>query len=183
MIVRIDLPSVIDPNAGPVNGTVRFEDADGDIVQANFEAVSGNITGSSFDPDVFGRASGSFDFFVDCRGNTEDYVLAVTLEDQQGNTSNAELVEFSCRATAECGNGTVESGEVCDPPGASGGCGSGMLCTNDCSGACRRRRARAAAVRAATTSARRPTRSATATRPAVSSRTAATTSALFRLRV
>ena len=133
VIVRIDLPSVIDPNAGPVNGTVRFEDADGDVVQANFEAVSGNITGSSFDPDVFGRASGSFDFFVDCRGNTEDYVLAVTLEDQQGNTSNAELVEFSCRATAECGNGTVESGEVCDPPGASGGCGSGFLCTNDCS--------------------------------------------------
>ena len=133
VIVSVSLPSVVDPNGGPVDGTVRFEDPDGDVVRAIFEPVSGNIDGASFDPGVFGRASGSFDFFVDCRGNVEDYALAITLEDQQGNTSDAELVEFSCRATAECGNGILESGETCDPPGSGGGCGSGFLCTNDCS--------------------------------------------------
>jgi len=133
VIVDVSVPPVVDPNGGPVDGTVRFEDPDGDIVRAIFEPITGNIDGASFDPDVFGRASGSFDFFVDCRGNVEDYELAITLEDEQGNTSDVEVVEFSCQATAECGNGVREGSETCDPPGSSGGCGSGFLCTNDCS--------------------------------------------------
>src|SRR5690606_3617274 len=63
-----------------------------------------------------------------------DYVVALTLEDQQGNVSSAVFLEWSCRApTAECGNGVIESPEACDPPGSSDGCGSGFLCTNDCS--------------------------------------------------
>jgi hypothetical protein len=132
-IVDINFPSVIDPNGGPVGGEVRFSDFDGDIVQATFDPLSGNVEPFSFDPDVFGRASGSFDFFINCNGNVEDYAVTVTLEDQQGNVSAPALLEWSCRSFAECGNGEVEEGEVCDPPGAGGGCGSGFLCTNDCS--------------------------------------------------
>jgi len=132
-ILDIDFPSVIDPNGGPVGGEVSFEDLDGDVVQASFEPISGNVSPFSFDPNVFGRASGSFAFFVNCNGNVEDYLVSVTLVDQQGNVSSPALLEWSCRSFAECGNGRVEQGETCDPPGASGGCGSGFLCTNDCS--------------------------------------------------
>ena len=132
-ILDLDFPPVIDPNGGPVGGSVSYSDPDGDIVRANFEPLEGNIDPFSFDPDVFGSASGSFDFFVNCNGNVEDYLIAVTLEDNQGNVSDPELLEFSCESTAECGNGEIETGESCDPPGASGGCGAGFLCTNDCS--------------------------------------------------
>jgi len=132
-IVDIDFPEVIDPNGGPVGGEVSFEDLDGDIVQASFEPISGNVESFSFDPDVFGRASGDFAFFVNCNGNVEDYLVSVTLTDQQGNVSSPVLLEWSCRSFAECGNGELEEGEECDPPGSGGGCGSGFLCTNDCS--------------------------------------------------
>lgn len=131
-IVAIDFPPVIDPHGGPVPGTVEFSDPEGDVVRARFEPVSGNLQPFTFDPGVFGRASGSFGFFVNCNGNVADYVVAVTLEDQQGNVSEPETFSFSCEVFAECGNGRVEQGEACDPPGDSGGCSSGFLCTNDC---------------------------------------------------
>jgi hypothetical protein len=132
-IVDIDLPPVIDPNGGAVLGRVDFEDPDGDVVLAIFDPIAGPLDPASFDPDVFGRASGSFDFLVNCNGNVDDFVVAVSLEDQRGNRSEPEILSWSCETVAECGNGQVEEGEACDPPGASGGCGSGFLCTNDCS--------------------------------------------------
>ena len=132
-ITSIDFPPIIDPNGGPVDGFVHFEDIDGDITLASFQAVSGNINSFSFDPGVFGRASGEFSFFINCNGNVQDYVLRVTPRGQPGQREPPRNLSFSCRTIAECGNGELEEGEACDPPGASGGCGSGFLCTNDCS--------------------------------------------------
>jgi hypothetical protein len=34
--------------------------------------------------------------------------------------------------TAQCGNGAVEGGEECDPPGALNGCAAGTVCGTDC---------------------------------------------------
>jgi hypothetical protein len=132
-IVSIDFPSVIDPFGGPVEGSISFEDQEGDIVKVSFDQVEGNFTPVSFDPGVFGRASGSFSFFFDCQGNTGSYTISVTLEDAQGNDSQPALLQTTCESAAVCGDGRIEGGEVCDPPGQSGGCGSGLLCTSDCS--------------------------------------------------
>ncbi|HEY8516303.1 MAG TPA: hypothetical protein VIS07_12375 [Candidatus Binatia bacterium] len=132
-ILDIDFPPVIDPHGGPVLGTVHFEDPDGDVIRARFQPIVGNVEPFTFDPGVFGRASGSFDFFVNCNGSVDEYVVEVTLEDQQGNLSEPEILQWSCASVAECGNGIVEEGEACDPPGQSSSCGSFSLCTNDCS--------------------------------------------------
>lgn len=68
-ITRVAFPSRVKVGQEQ-NGIVRFEDPDGDIVRAEFSIVAGDPAtiqvkpGTSFDPGVSGRTSGSFGFTV-----------------------------------------------------------------------------------------------------------------------
>lgn len=48
-----------------------------------------------------------------------------------------DVTPFTCLAatpqvTATCGNGALEEGEACDPPGSFAGCAAGAWCAHDC---------------------------------------------------
>ena len=69
VITRVTFPSSIGVDQDQ-NGLVRFEDLDGDIVEARFEIVEGDVSvieidpGLSFDPEIEGESDGAFRFTV-----------------------------------------------------------------------------------------------------------------------
>jgi hypothetical protein len=42
------------------------------------------------------------------------------------------LSEFLCGRCPYCGDGSIDPGETCDPPGRQGICGAGQICSNSC---------------------------------------------------
>ncbi len=54
-----------------------------------------------------------------------------TTEDGVGSEPPSGPPSLECQ-TDVCGNGVVESGELCDPPGTGGGCSPGFVCNHDC---------------------------------------------------
>jgi len=80
------------------NGLVKFEDLDGDIVQAQFEILKGDPTtivikpGMNFDPEVSSRTEGAFRFSVQAT-QAQTVTLRLTLTDSAGQTS--EPYEFT----------------------------------------------------------------------------------------
>jgi hypothetical protein len=48
-------------------------------------------------------------------------------------TSGSGTHQVAWAQASSCGNGVVEAGEECEPPGSQDGCNVGELCQNDCS--------------------------------------------------
>jgi len=96
------ISSVIFPPAIAVNqaqkGLVKFEDIDGNIMQAEFTVVEGDPAiimiepGMNFDPEVGGRTEGAFRFSVQAT-QAQTITLRLTLTDSAGQTS--EPYEFT----------------------------------------------------------------------------------------
>ena len=96
-ITRVTFPSSIGIDQDQ-NGLVRFEDAEGDIVEARFEIIEGDAAtieidpGLSFDPEIEGETDGAFRFSV--RVNQEQTVtLSLILIDDASLES--EPYEFT----------------------------------------------------------------------------------------
>jgi parallel beta-helix repeat protein len=97
------ISSVIFPPAIAVNraqkGLVKFEDLDGDIVQAEFTVVEGDPAvimiepGMNFDPEVSGRTEGAFRFSVQVT-QAQTITLRLTLTDSAGQTSEPHEFTF-----------------------------------------------------------------------------------------
>jgi len=97
------ITSVVFPPGIRVNwaqmGLVKFEDPDGDIVQAQFEILEGDPTtitiepSMSFDPEVSGRTEGAFRFSVQVT-QAQTITLRLTLTDSAGQTSKPHEFTF-----------------------------------------------------------------------------------------
>jgi len=96
-ISGVIFPPVIAVNRAQY-GVVKFEDPDGDIVQAQFEILEGDPAtiviepATSFDPEVSGRTEGAFRFSVQAT-QAQTVTLRLTLTDSAGQTS--EPYEFT----------------------------------------------------------------------------------------
>ena len=95
-VTGIEFPSVILADGGKVTSYVSFFDPNGDITSVRFDVVNAvRFTPFSVDPNVSGKTSGSFSFWI--RTTTKQVVtLKVTLIDRSGNKS--EPYYFSFRA-------------------------------------------------------------------------------------
>jgi parallel beta-helix repeat protein len=97
------ITSVVFPPAITVNraqkGLVKFEDLDGDIVQAQFEILEGDPAaiaiepGMSFDPGISGQTKGAFRFSVQVT-QTQTVKLRLTLTDSKGLVSEPHEFTF-----------------------------------------------------------------------------------------
>jgi len=96
-IARVVFPVSIATNQAQ-HGLVRFEDADGDVVQAQFEVLEGDPLaieiqpGTSFDPEVHGEVDGSLRFTI-VATMPQTVTLKLTLIDAAGLES--EPYEFT----------------------------------------------------------------------------------------
>jgi WD40 repeat protein len=96
-IARVVFPATIAIDQAQ-HGVVRFEDPDGDIVQARFEVLEGEAgaievqPGASFSPGVHGQTDGSFRFTVNI-SKAQTVTLRLTLIDAAGLES--EPYEFT----------------------------------------------------------------------------------------
>jgi len=93
-ITFVAFPSIIKANGGKNWGEVRFFDPDGDITFVKFEVVQAvHFKPFSFDPDVEGRTSGAFRFYI-YASTKQTVTLKVTLLDRQGNASAPYIFTF-----------------------------------------------------------------------------------------
>ena len=92
-IIGIDFPEEIHSNGERVSGYVSFYDPDADLSRANFEAVDCLFSDFEFDPDVAGRTSGRFEFYI-CTYLTEHVALKVILYDRSGHKSEPYWLRF-----------------------------------------------------------------------------------------
>lgn len=96
-ISRVTFPSSVGVNEDQ-NGLIRFEDAEGDIVEARFEVIEGDAStieidpGLSFDPNVGGETDGAFRFTVRVT-QPQTVTLRLILVDTEGLES--EPYEFT----------------------------------------------------------------------------------------
>ena len=100
-ILSIDFPSEIPADRTSVNGTVRFQDPDGDVSWVSFDVVGAtDFTPFAYNPVeslVEGDArDGTFKFHTWC-GIAQDVTLRVTLVDAAGNRSGPVDFSFSCK--------------------------------------------------------------------------------------
>ena len=100
-ILSIDFPSEIPADRTSVNGTVRFQDADGDVSWVSFDVIGAtDFTPFAYNPVeslVEGDArDGTFKFHTWC-GIAQDVTLRVTLVDAAGNRSGPVDFSFSCK--------------------------------------------------------------------------------------
>lgn len=129
------LPAEIDAHSRyTVRGT--FSDEDGDVTHAVLTKSTGQET--TYDLDVVGRRSGTFEVFVGCNGVVDgddsqlDYT--VTLLDEADNESAEMSVTSQCVEPPVCGDGKKEGAERCDPGSddAADACPNDRVCRNDC---------------------------------------------------
>lgn len=98
---RITFPASIDIDQDQ-NGLVRFEDPDGDIVEAQFEIIEGDAStivlepGLSFDPEVEGETDGAFRFTVHVT-QAQTVTLQLILVDAAGLESKSVEFTFDVR--------------------------------------------------------------------------------------
>ena len=84
------------------NGLVRFEDAEGDIVEARFDVIEGDPStieidpGFRFDPEVEGETDGAFRFTVRV-SQAQTVTLSLTLVDAAGLESEPYEFTFDAR--------------------------------------------------------------------------------------
>ena len=96
-ITRVTFPTTIAIDQDQ-NGLVKFEDFDGDIVQAQFEVLEGDSAtieiqpGTSFDPEVQGDTEGMFRFTVNA-SKVQTITLRLILIDSAG--AESEPYEFT----------------------------------------------------------------------------------------
>lgn len=96
-IIGVDFPSAIAANGEKNRGYISFFDPDGDITSVRFDVVNAvHFTPFSFEPNVDGKANGSFRFRIYCNIR-QTVTLRVTLYDRAGNASKPHL--FTFRAT------------------------------------------------------------------------------------
>lgn len=97
LVDRITFPGSIGVDEGQ-NGLIRFEDPEGDIVEARFEVIEGDPStieidpGLSFDPEIAGETDGAFRFTVRVT-EAQTVTLRLILVDATGLES--EPVEFT----------------------------------------------------------------------------------------
>jgi len=101
VIDRMTFPGSIGVNDDQ-NGLVRFEDAEGDIIEARFEAIEGDPStieiepGFSFGPEVAGETDGAFRFSVRVT-EPQTVTLQLTLVDAAGLESEPFEFTFEVR--------------------------------------------------------------------------------------
>lgn len=95
-ILAVEIPAHIDVKGSPVEGLVRFHDADGDLKEARFRVIDGK-----YDPftiqlgELSGQTEGSFTFSVTCI-ISQQLTLKLVLMDQAGNRSAPKGFSFTC---------------------------------------------------------------------------------------
>jgi len=100
-ITRVTFPSSIDVDQDQ-NGLVRFEDSEGDMVEAQFEIVEGDAStieiepGFSFDPEVEGETDGAFRFSIRAT-EPQTVTLSLALIDAAGLESEPYEFTFDAR--------------------------------------------------------------------------------------
>jgi hypothetical protein len=100
-IISMDFPSEIPADKTSVDGTVWFQDPDGDVNWVTFDVTSAtNFTPFAFNPMeslVEGNArDGAFKFHIWCT-TVQSVTMRVTLSDAAGNSSAPVDVGFRCK--------------------------------------------------------------------------------------
>jgi len=99
VVERVMFPTPIEVGDDQ-NGLARFEDAEGDIVEARFEVIEGDLStieidpGLSFDPEVEGETDGAFRFTVHVI-QAQTVTLRLTLVDAADLESNPYEFTFA----------------------------------------------------------------------------------------
>jgi len=101
VIIAVDFPSQVPADGSSIDGTVRFQDPDGDVNWIAFDVLgAANFSPFAFDP-VEGliegdTTAGTVGFYMWCN-TVQDVSMRVTLFDAAGHSSNAIDFGFSCR--------------------------------------------------------------------------------------
>ena len=104
-VTGVVFPAAIPADGEGVDGTVRFADADADIVHVNFRGLVyvGSSQPYAFNPGVQGQVSGSFGFSVLCLPNQAGLrgSVEVVLTDAAGNESPPYPFRYTCTSAAD----------------------------------------------------------------------------------
>jgi len=123
--------------------TLISKDVGGQRWAITYNADDNTVTGNVFDPgggdpqfvycEQISSSATAVAFGCYGAGVCDDAVCPVSDWSFIGDVS-LPVSFITPRGGAVCGNGVLEPGELCDPPGAQAQCASGSLCAGDCRG-------------------------------------------------
>lgn len=101
VIISVDFPAEMPTDGSSVDGSVWFQDPDGDVNWVTFDTISsGGFAPFAFNPldSLFegDTTEGTFGFYMWCSA-AQDVTLRVTLFDAAGNSSDPVDFSFSCK--------------------------------------------------------------------------------------